>query len=351
MMKPITIPRQFVVLLCIIVAGLVINVWYLTIYYIANFDERNNQVKSLRRSQNPMREMVKRSRTANLSSSNRTGLQASNKTGGHIPHIIHQSWKVDEIPNTFQKWSDEWRRQHPDWTYMLWTDDENMLLVRKHFPWIFEMFENLPHNIQRADIARCMYLYLYGGVYSDLDSEPLRPMDELLEITKDKGHELHAKVTAADWHESVLDMKQTFVKDLENNQPGRLLLGWMSTDYGFAHNLPNAWMASEPGHYFWIFMLNKIMRTNPNKDTIPEEIGGPVMLYDAVREYVSTIPSSHRDGITLLAPGVVFPYDWRTYSHAGIKIKEAFKPFRELHSPTVTPAFAITYWTHSWDSS
>jgi inositol phosphorylceramide mannosyltransferase catalytic subunit len=342
-MKPITIPRQFIVLLSIIVAYLVINVWYLTIYYIANFDE----VESLRRrqQQQPSREVAGVIKSS-LASSIRHDNNISKKG---IPHIIHQSWKVDEIPSIFQKWSGEWRRKHPDWKYILWTDEENMRLARKHFPWTAEMFANLERNIQRADIARCMYLYLYGGVYSDLDSEPMRPMDELLEITKDKDHVLNSKVTAAEWETNALDMKKTFVQDLENNQPGRLLLGWMSTDYEFAHNLPNAWMASEPGHYFWIFMLNKIMRTDPDANTKPEEIGGPVMLYDAVREYVSTIPSSHRDGITLLAPGVVFPYDWRKYSPSGIRLKETFKPFREFHSPSKTPTFAVTYWTHSWE--
>jgi mannosyltransferase OCH1-like enzyme len=31
----------------------------------------------------------------------------------------------------------------------------------------------------RADSARYMYMYKYGGLYADLDMECLRPMDEL----------------------------------------------------------------------------------------------------------------------------------------------------------------------------
>lgn len=66
-----------------------------------------------------------------------------------------------------------------------------------------------------------MYLHHYGGVYTDLDFESIRPMDEYL-----KGK--------------------------------RLVLGRMGNNTNFRHSIPNAVMASVPGHPFWIELLERI---------------------------------------------------------------------------------------------
>ncbi len=66
-----------------------------------------------------------------------------------------------------------------------------------------------------------MYLHHYGGVYVDLDFESIRPMDQYLE--------------------------------------GKLLvLGRMGNESTFRHSIPNAFMASVPGHTFWIKVLEQI---------------------------------------------------------------------------------------------
>jgi len=107
-----------------------------------------------------------------------------------------------------------------------------------------------------------MYLHHYGGVYVDLDSESIRPIDEYL-----KGKQL--------------------------------VLGRMGDNPNFEHSIPNAAMASVPGHPFWVEVLNYIY-VYRNMNWGAELLTGPAMLF-----YVYGW-SSYRDYITLSNPGIFF---------------------------------------------
>ena len=63
------------------------------------------------------------------------------------------------------------------------------------------------------------------GMYADLDFEALKKVEELL-----VGHKVY--------------------------------LAAMGTDEDFEHGLPNAWMASVPGHPFWLFCLQLVTKLN-----------------------------------------------------------------------------------------
>ena len=39
-----------------------------------------------------------------------------------------------------------------------------------------------------------------------------------------------------------------------------VVLAQMGSDAAFAHSVPNAFMASKPGHVFWMFVLAEILR-------------------------------------------------------------------------------------------
>ena len=82
---------------------------------------------------------------------------------GSIPKIIHQSWKSEELPERFAHWSDTWRMHHPDWEWVLWTNEDNKALVDLHFGWFKEKYDDLEYEILRVDTARNMYMYIFGG--------------------------------------------------------------------------------------------------------------------------------------------------------------------------------------------
>jgi len=46
-------------------------------------------------------------------------------------------------------------------------------MIKNEFPFFLEAYDNYEFGIQRADAARYFVLYKYGGLYADLDYEPL----------------------------------------------------------------------------------------------------------------------------------------------------------------------------------
>ena len=63
-----------------------------------------------------------------------------------------------------------------DWDYAFWDDFDNDRLVAQYFPQFIERFRNIERGVVRADIARCMYLYIHGGFYFDTDYKILAPI-------------------------------------------------------------------------------------------------------------------------------------------------------------------------------
>ncbi len=95
------------------------------------------------------------------------------------PKIIHQTWANDKPPEQLAIWSKTWKDHHPNHEHLIHTDEDNERLVMSHFPKHLESYRSFPHNIQRVDIARLMWLYVYGGIYADMDVECLRNTDTL----------------------------------------------------------------------------------------------------------------------------------------------------------------------------
>lgn len=93
-----------------------------------------------------------------------------------IPKIIHQIWIGSKNPPTqyINTWNVDYIKQHPDWKYMFWNED-NLFQLWKHqtsdFPIqdIKRIYQMETEMCGKADILRLVILYLYGGVYIDAD--------------------------------------------------------------------------------------------------------------------------------------------------------------------------------------
>lgn len=53
-------------------------------------------------------------------------------------------------------------------------------LVINSFPEYENLYNSLPRDVQRWDIIRYMILYKYGGIYTDLDTEYFKPINQLV---------------------------------------------------------------------------------------------------------------------------------------------------------------------------
>ena len=94
-----------------------------------------------------------------------------------IPKIIHQIWLGSPFPVRYEKWAASWKQHHPDWQYMLWTDENVGSLILENR----ELFEQATNFGVKADILRYELLNQFGGLYIDTDFECLRPFDVLHE--------------------------------------------------------------------------------------------------------------------------------------------------------------------------
>lgn len=99
-----------------------------------------------------------------------------------IPKIIHQMWVGPPLPETFKRWTEEWKALHPDWEFIMWGQERDLPPLRNQD--IYDRAGELCRGYEgqlRADVARYELLYRFGGVWLDVDFEPLKPIDGLLE--------------------------------------------------------------------------------------------------------------------------------------------------------------------------
>lgn len=94
-----------------------------------------------------------------------------------IPKILHQIW-FGKKPFRKMELRESFMKKNPDWSFMLWTD-ENLPsgmddTVRK------VVLDSEVYPIVKGDILRFELLYLMGGVYCDLDYICYKNLDDLL---------------------------------------------------------------------------------------------------------------------------------------------------------------------------
>ncbi|KAI9152416.1 hypothetical protein H9P43_009207 [Blastocladiella emersonii ATCC 22665] len=262
------------------------------------------------------------------SASNATATTSGNATAT-IPRILHQSWKTRDLPAKFAQWHAAWGEHHPSWDRRVWTDADNRAFVRERYSWFLPTWDALPATIMRVDSVRYLYLHAFGGVYSDLDLEPIRPLDPLLD-------------------------------DVVSGAPGRprAVLAFMSQDDN-AHNVPNAWMASTPGHPFWLLAIAQVVARSAAGagSGIVEAVTGPRMLTELARMWGGACSSTEwspaarqvAGDVTVLEAGVIYPYDWTRPGGLQAVCSASSSAFDAAKCKAHFPdAFTITYWSHSW---
>ncbi|DBB01557.1 TPA: hypothetical protein ACH3X1_000206 [Trebouxia sp. C0004] len=173
---------------------------------------------------------------------------------------------------------------------------------------------HLPLSVQRADCARYFYMLQYGGCYFDLDFESLKPLEPLL-----------ADVQVA--------------------------LGYMSKNIPHELSIPNAFLASVPGHTFWHYVVKHVLKNyESGKVNVGDAltVTGPIMLKEAVADYQSTAMSKD---LTIFPSDKVYGVDWLWRDDKSMQsvfsVCHAANPhFNSTQCKSFFPdAFAITYWS------
>ena len=231
-----------------------------------------------------------------------------------MPQLIHQSWRSKKLKSFQEEWQKSWLTNHPDWTYMFWTDKENRRLIADHFSWFLDVYDSFPLNIQRADCARYFYMLQFGGCYFDVDFESLRNLEPLL-------------------------------------QGVQVALAYMTNDTSSEISIPNAFVASVPGHPFWWYVIKQVLMAVASDnigDGDAHRTTGPIMLKHAVAQYHRTSP---------LQDLTIFPsenligvdFNWRDdpqMLNTFLSCHAASVEFNSTTCKLLFPgSYSITYWS------
>jgi inositol phosphorylceramide mannosyltransferase catalytic subunit len=189
-----------------------------------------------------------------------------------IPQIIHQTYKTSNLPPAWKETPRSWMENHENWSYMFWDDTDCRELVAEHFPDFLSIFDAYEYPIQRADAVRYMMMYVYGGIYVDMDMACKKPIDDLF-------------------------YKRSDVYLLRTPNTGIIT---------------NCFMASKAGSNFWLHVIQMMIERAKDPSTLwvtkHVEImntTGPAMLQAAYDDYIST--GNPRVTFTFLPRPYLFP--------------------------------------------
>ena len=97
-----------------------------------------------------------------------------------VPRLIHHTWVTSDrrrLPAIVSEAITSFAPSDDATLQLLWSDQASAELARECYPAVCALFDSLPHPVMRADLFRYMVLNAFGGVYSDVDTRLLRPVD------------------------------------------------------------------------------------------------------------------------------------------------------------------------------
>jgi mannosyltransferase OCH1-like enzyme len=173
-----------------------------------------------------------------------------------IPRNIFQTWETKDISEDFLALTQTWKTRNPNYAYFLYDDNDCLSFIKKHFDIrVFNAYSRIIPGAFKADLWRYCILYIYGGVYVDIDTICYNEIDLFLNE----------------------DIEFLTPIDL-NNCPS---IG--------THNLFNAFIASAPKHPILLECINRVIY-NIENNIIPHsnlDFSGPGILGRATNTYLN----------------------------------------------------------------
>jgi hypothetical protein len=259
-----------------------------------------------------------------------------------LPKIIFHTWNSkQDLANNYLYWRRSFIEKNTGYTFVFWDTLENREFIKKHFSWFLDRYDSYADDVFRANIVRLFFLYAFGGFSVHMDSECLKPLDEMSGL-------------------------------------GDVLLGRMGNVEDFEHSVPNAVMASKPKQTFWLLAIALAMERLA--EVVPGEAGGAssraewltgaILIKDAADFYLThgkqqtldcisrlsdilaaEAQNSDYGKLTMLASPIWCPMNWNN-SIQTIFRKRMFKEnlvVAQNDARGLFPqAFIVTYWSAPW---
>lgn len=99
-----------------------------------------------------------------------------------IPKKIYQAWHDKNPKPIFKKYIENVLQMNPEYEYELFGEEDMYNFVRDNYGGIiFDCYKQLNIITAKVDFWRYLILYKNGGIYIDIDSTFLKPLDELVQ--------------------------------------------------------------------------------------------------------------------------------------------------------------------------
>jgi mannosyltransferase OCH1-like enzyme len=213
-----------------------------------------------------------------------------------IPKLLHQIWIGQrQISDTYLGFIQKWKMMYPDYKHFLWDDIavNNEKVIPEDKICYFNS-EKYPVAL-KADVLRYEIVKKYGGIYVDVDMEPLRLLDE-----------------------EIIDCK--FFGGIQNNGEVNIAI-----------------FGAEPGCPLIIEVcqnivnnIEEVLKQKKNPDLV-DELTGPKYFNKICMKYFD------QTGYVFLHPKYFYPY-WFTETH------RRYEDF----SKTCSEAFSVHHWAKQW---
>jgi hypothetical protein len=98
-----------------------------------------------------------------------------------IPKKIIQTWENKNIDPEFQQIIDTWKVNNPTYEYYLFDKEERYQFIKENFNQIIlDTYDTINPGANKADFFRYCYLYICGGVATDIDNLCIGHLDDFL---------------------------------------------------------------------------------------------------------------------------------------------------------------------------
>jgi mannosyltransferase OCH1-like enzyme len=97
----------------------------------------------------------------------------------NIPKVIYLTYKTKNIPEFIIP---NWKKLNPGYKVKLYDNNDCIKFLKEEYGNTHvNIFNYIKDGPIKSDFWRCCILYKYGGVYGDVDMEPLVPISDMLE--------------------------------------------------------------------------------------------------------------------------------------------------------------------------
>lgn len=200
-------------------------------------------------------------------------------TSTPVPKLIHQIWFQGKVnaPEYLIEHHNLWLQKHPNYRFIFWDQSsiENLIndIDTPDLIWIKDTYFSFKLLIQKIDFAKYIILYVYGGIYLDLDIKCLKSLDNLLQ-SKD------------------LTNKNIILSSLTYDFGQRVII-FLSGHFNTSNLVNNGIIMAAPKHPF---ILDLMIRVNKSKNNYYKYVNnslyifystGPIVLSKTVSKYIN----------------------------------------------------------------